>query len=200
MPCKNHLEVMTGLVSCERCGGTFCRDCVIQLKGLTFCAGCKGEQVRDIQSGADSTELPLASPGRRLGAVMVDGLVVVAPMMGLYFATIFLLGLQFDKSGQLPLLQQILVGLIAGIPGLLYQGLMLQMKGQTLGKMALKIKVVTPEGADITPAQAWTRELTRAFINLLHVFSILNYLPIFRKERTCIHDMVAKTRVVMWRS
>jgi uncharacterized RDD family membrane protein YckC len=31
-----------------------------------------------------------------------------------------------------------------------YHGFMLQWKGQTLGKMAMKIKVVTPEGGPIT--------------------------------------------------
>jgi hypothetical protein len=30
----------------------FCRDCVIDLKGSSFCAACKEEAVRDAQSGA----------------------------------------------------------------------------------------------------------------------------------------------------
>jgi hypothetical protein len=52
MPCKNHPEVVDGLVACARCGAMFCRDCVIELKGSPFCATCKEEQVKDVQSGA----------------------------------------------------------------------------------------------------------------------------------------------------
>ena len=43
----------------------------------------------------------------------------------------------------------------------LYEGLMLSSRGQTLGKMAVGIKVVTPEGQEIGAGQAWSRALVR---------------------------------------
>jgi hypothetical protein len=52
MSCKNHPDVSVGLVACSRCGASFCRDCVIELKGTAYCAACKEEQVKDVQSGA----------------------------------------------------------------------------------------------------------------------------------------------------
>ncbi|MHC5056634.1 MAG: hypothetical protein ACYTKD_18215, partial [Planctomycetota bacterium] len=73
MPCTNHPEQVIDLVRCSRCGGEFCRDCVIELKGDLFCANCKREQVRDIQSGADGTTLKFSSIGRRFGAIFLDG-------------------------------------------------------------------------------------------------------------------------------
>jgi uncharacterized RDD family membrane protein YckC len=64
-----------------------------------------------------------------------------------------------------------------------------------VGKIAVGIKVVTPEGRDISAGQAWGRALTRQVF--FSYFSILNYLPaLFTKQKTAIHDLVAKTRVV----
>jgi uncharacterized RDD family membrane protein YckC len=71
---------------------------------------------------------------------------------------------------------------------------MLQRRGQTLGKMALRIKVVTPDGGDISPGQAWGRAVLKL---ALGTCMGIDYLPaLFTRERTCLHDMIVKTRVV----
>jgi uncharacterized membrane protein len=49
--------VTTALVSCQRCGRRFCSDCVVALRGAFFCLDCKGEQLRDIQSGTVDRKL-----------------------------------------------------------------------------------------------------------------------------------------------
>jgi uncharacterized RDD family membrane protein YckC len=60
----------------------------------------------------------------------------------------------------------------------------------------LKVKVVRPDGSDISGGQAWGREVSRAFLGFLY---ILDYLPaLFTKDRRTIHDMLANTRVVNW--
>jgi uncharacterized RDD family membrane protein YckC len=78
---------------------------------------------------------------------------------------------------------------------------MLQLRGQTLGKMARGLKVVRPDGGDISTGQAWVRPLVRDGIGFLSAFapcaSLVNYLwAMFTKEKTCLHDLAAKTRVV----
>ena len=75
MACTNHPEVTQGLSRCSRCRRSFCPSCVIRLRGFVYCAGCKGEQVRDIQSGSAAGELELASLGRRFGALWLDSLI-----------------------------------------------------------------------------------------------------------------------------
>ena len=72
---------------------------------------------------------------------------------------------------------------------------MLQTKnGQTLGKMALKVRVVRPDGSPISPGQAWGRVAMRTILGCLW---IVDYIPaFFTPERTTLHDMVAGTRVV----
>ena len=46
----------------------------------------------------------------------------------------------------------------------LYEGLMLASGGQTVGKKAMKVKVVTAEGSDITTGQAWGRAASRQIL------------------------------------
>jgi uncharacterized RDD family membrane protein YckC len=78
---------------------------------------------------------------------------------------------------------------------LIYEALMLSHRGQTVGKMALKITVVRPDGSPITTGQAWGRSLLRSV--MVSVLTLLNYIPAMAtKEKTCIHDLVANTRVV----
>jgi uncharacterized RDD family membrane protein YckC len=67
--------------------------------------------------------------------------------------------------------------------------------GQTFGKMALGIKVVTPEGNEISAKQAWGRAAMRMAIGF--VCYLVDYIPaFFDREKKCLHDMVASTRVV----
>lgn len=74
---------------------------------------------------------------------------------------------------------------------------MLSWRGQTFGKMAMRVKVVRADGSDISRGQAWGRSAVRTV--MLSVLAILNYLPgLLTKERTCVHDMAAKTRVINW--
>jgi uncharacterized RDD family membrane protein YckC len=75
---------------------------------------------------------------------------------------------------------------------------MLSSRGQTLGKMAVGIKVVTPEGQEIGAGQAWARALVRQVF--FSYFALVNVLPaLFTKQRTAVHDLAAKTRVVRFR-
>jgi uncharacterized RDD family membrane protein YckC len=196
MPCVNHPAVNVGLVRCRRCGQTFCRSCVVALRGQYYCARCKQEQLRDIQSGTEAGVLELSSIGRRFGAMWVDSFVLLAVLMPLFIAV----GVAAATAGraQPGLGFNVLAMVVAAAIMFVYEGLMLSSRGQTLGKMAVGIKVVTPEGRDISGGQAWGRALTRqVFFSYL---SLVNYLPaLFTKQKTAIHDMAAKTRVVRFR-
>jgi uncharacterized RDD family membrane protein YckC len=83
--------------------------------------------------------------------------------------------------------------LLLGLP-VVYEALMLAKRGQTLGKMATGTKVVTPSGGPLTTGQAWARAALKMVLG--SCFAI-DYVPaLFTHERTCLHDMIAKTRVV----
>jgi uncharacterized RDD family membrane protein YckC len=194
MICRNHVDVSEGVQPCARCGMSFCSDCIVNIHGQPYCATCKTEKLLDVQSGTDRGHLPLATVGRRFAAMWIDR--VIFTVTGI---AVILIGTLFQKTGGGD--SDVLIGaMVAGVSVIfigfiIYEALMLSRRGQTLGKMALKIKVVRPDGSPITTGQAWGRSLLRGI--MVHVLSLLNYIPAMAtKEKTCIHDLVAGTRVV----
>src|SRR6185295_14509269 len=155
MPCKNHPAVLEPLYYCSRCGGAFCADCVVELGGYLYCAPCKAEAVGDVRAGVGPIgQLDLASVWRRLGAIIIDGLLLTIP-------TVVIVGALFGglaMTNRMKSFEQGDVGGILVIEGLIflfsfalwivYEGWMLSHGGQTLGKKALSLKVVTPDGND----------------------------------------------------
>lgn len=202
MGCANHPAVNEGIVRCTRCHRQFCQDCVAYLRGFPYCAECKGEQVRDIQSGTTPGALDLASVWQRLGAILLDQLLVSCVTLPIFAALFVGLGVFGAVAKAREEILAILVWLAIiplaiGLP-IVYEGWMLQARGQTLGKMALGIKVVTPEGAQISAGQAWGRTGVRLAIGMF--CALADYIPaLFTPEKTCVHDMLAKTRVVRLR-
>jgi len=191
MLCRNHVDVSEGVRRCTRCGTPFCSDCLVDIGGNPYCAVCKSEELLDVRSGVDRGTLDLAGIGRRFAAVFVDGLLMWIPigimiaMLGLATAT----NMRVNGAWNFWFL-------IPTTINISYQALMLAARGQTLGKMALKVKVVGADGSDLSTGQAWGRELMRAVLGFLY---IVDYLPaFFMKEKTTLHDLVAKTRVVNW--
>lgn len=191
MLCRNHVEVAEGVRRCARCQSPFCRDCLVEIQGRPYCATCKSEQLLDVRSGVDRSTLDLSSPWKRFGAIILDGLLVNLP---LYLLLMFFAFTVKGANGEPhPLFA------FAGIPLMfaqfIYEGLMLSMKdGQTLGKLALKVKVVRPDGSSISSGQAWGRAAMKLVLGCLW---IVDYIPaFFTKEKTTIHDMVAGTRVI----
>jgi uncharacterized RDD family membrane protein YckC len=189
--CTNHWEVIEGLQNCTRCQRPFCGDCLVTIGGAPYCAQCKHEQVRDVESGVSG--LQLASRGRRFAAQFLDGLLFGIPFW------IVILSIYGNLFARPAVMQSTVRWPSYGLAVLffVYDGYMLSRYGRTVGKMAMKLKVVQPDGSPITARQGWGRAAVRAI--LFSWASILNYLPIlFTKEKTCLHDMAAKTRVVNW--
>jgi uncharacterized RDD family membrane protein YckC len=198
MPCLNHPGVSERLVRCTRCGRQFCHDCVVQLRGFYYCGSCKGEHVRDVQSGTGPGVLDLASVGRRWLGVIVDQLLLGA----VTFAVVMGAAVALGALGQAGETAQTVGGFVFlavyllsvfGLP-IAYDGWMIQTRGQTLGKMAVGVKVVNPDGTDVSPGQAWGRAATKLVLGSCAGISYITAL--FTKDKTTIHDMVAKTRVV----
>lgn len=200
MPCAIHPEILADLTTCSRCSKQFCPNCIITLRGAPVCADCKGAMVQDVKSGTVEGELDLAGRGARLGAAIIDGFVIGIPMMVIFFAAGLGLaesGAMGDGGANLPvwfLLIQYGLPLILTVG---YEGWMLStFKGKTLGKMALGIRVVAPDGGPLTTGQAWGRGLARGLMNLTQILGLIDPLFIFSKARTTLHDRFAKTRVV----
>lgn len=198
MPCALHPAVVDGLNACSRCMKQFCGDCLIELRGNRFCAACKSEAVKDMQSGVSGTELRLATRLQRFAAMMLDGLLQAVVWLPLFF----FMGMaqvqanpamggrgQAGAAGLQIVFQLIQFAVMIG-----YEGLFLQFKGATPGKMALGLRVVGPDGEPLTPGQAWLRPFIRSLIGAC--LGIDYWVSLFRKDKCCIHDLAARTRVI----
>ncbi|HYL06442.1 MAG TPA: RDD family protein [Thermoanaerobaculia bacterium] len=204
MPCKNHPSVEEPIVYCVRCGGAFCPNCIVEISGSPYCAVCKSEVLGDLRSGLPARGLDAASIGRRFGALFLDGLILNLPLTAIILGVFFALGafnLNDPANPVNPLLFLTMEGvLIVATLGawILYEGLMLARDGQTLGKKALRIRVVSAAGGPLSTGQAFGRAAMRKVFELVPCMGLIDYLMAFGEQRTCIHDMVARTRVVNW--
>jgi uncharacterized RDD family membrane protein YckC len=191
--CRNHPEVTSGLVGCAVCRGPFCRNCLVTLGGAPYCATCKDTQVRDLKAGVASG-LDLASIGRRFLAQFIDNAILQVASFPLGAAIGFFLGVAGPGSPDTLVAAQGISFVASMALWFSYDALMVAWRGQTVGKMALKIKVVTPSGGDVTMGQAWVRAVSRI------ILIVDPLVALFTKEKTCLHDIFAKTRVVDWRT
>jgi uncharacterized RDD family membrane protein YckC len=210
VPCPNHPQVTEGLGACSQCGRNFCGDCLVQLGGVPTCAGCKLERLSDIRTGV--ADVNFAGAWTRFAAQFIDGLLFIVPSTVLYFSGFLYsfaprfgppprsedlarFGIRPQNGTWLPLLFTVLLMFATVV----YEALMLTARGQTLGKMALGIKVVTPQGGDIRGGHAWARAFSRSVMNALYFVGLIDSLFIFSGRRRTLHDRIAQTVVVTWK-
>ncbi|HEY3586513.1 MAG TPA: RDD family protein [Myxococcaceae bacterium] len=190
--CPNHPELLAGLQPCARCGVGYCGDCLVPVRGRLHCANCKDEQLRDVMAGRGAA-LAIATPGRRLMAQILDVLIFLVPGIVFGFMAAFAAkgGVRpdvFNPFGWLAMIS--LFAIVA------YEALFLSHNGQTLGKMAMKLRVVRPDGSKISAGQAWGRALSRSLLGFTRFLGIVDSLMVFSSEGRTIHDRLAKTRVI----
>ncbi len=151
---------------------------------------------------AQNQAMELAGHGERLAGAIIDGLINVAFSMLVAFGLIAtgVLGsfVEYTKLG-------IVTTVILTLTGFaFYMGInwkFLSTSGQTIGKKVAKTRIVTMDGR--VPSMVDLVAKRYAFFTLLGVvpvaggiLSIINILFIFGRERRCLHDLVAGTRVV----
>ena len=193
MTCANHPDVEQNVHPCSRCNEPFCPDCLVTMQGRPFCAACKTEHLLDVQAGVDRQRMTYAGFWMRFGAQVLDTLIWGVPAYAIFVAVMMYVS-------QNPARVAPWIILVAYVPlyvcPILYEALMLSLKnGQTIGKLALRIRVVRPDGSPITPAHAWGRAAIRLVLSCLVIVDFLSMF--FTDEKTTLHDMVAGTRVVV---
>jgi uncharacterized RDD family membrane protein YckC len=156
----------------------------------------------EILPAADpSHPYPLASPWRRLGAAIVDGLIVGAismPLMWLsgYFTRATQMALE-GRSWTPEALLWAVVG-IAIMVGINWNHLA---KGQTIGKGLLQLRIVRKDGSPADRNHIILKRLLpvqiAAQVPVIGGLAVLvDCLCIFRGQRNTLHDDIADTKVV----
>jgi len=135
----------------------------------------------------------LASRGARLAAVLIDGLLVLASMVpGVVLAG----GMEGSPEA---MMQTGALGIVVGpiLLGLYYM-FILARDGQTLGKKAMKLRIVNyqdggnPGFGRVVALRIWANSL----LSVIPFYSLVDLLFIFGSQQRCLHDLIAKTKVV----
>ncbi len=139
--------------------------------------------------GARPANDELAGPRRRVLAVLVDVLVLGVIDVAVLYFTMRISGVTLSEIGLLPPIP------LAGFYLLLdigYLIVFIGIVGQTLGKMATGIKVVSADGARLDLARSTLRALgcvvTAATLGI-------GFLPALAGGERALHDRLARTRV-----
>ncbi|HEY0132593.1 MAG TPA: RDD family protein [Nannocystis sp.] len=148
----------------------------------------------------------LAERGTRLGAVLIDALLVLASALpaGAVLAFMAFAGRDSLSRGES---LTMLYGL-GGLMGLMvlafvgYQWYLVATTGQSLAKRWMGIKIVRLDGSPVgfvhgVILRSWVMSALSNIPALGTVVGLVNALMIFGEERRCLHDHIAGTRVIV---
>jgi uncharacterized RDD family membrane protein YckC len=138
-------------------------------------------------SSADS----VASLGRRAVAALIDHAILFGIDVFVFFSTLRMTALTTEEWRSLPLLPFLAFLLFMKLA---YFSAFTAMGGQTIGKMAARIRVVADDQLMMDPARAIKRTLT----SVVSLASLgLGLIPaLIAPDRRALHDRVAHTHVV----
>ncbi|HAG94693.1 MAG: hypothetical protein CMK83_22450 [Pseudomonadales bacterium] len=147
----------------------------------------------------NEVELQLASRWARLGASILDAIIMMIPLMLVLYLTGF-----FDQvlEGEEPsMMMNLVMGLVGVVVFAAINFKFLLESGQTVGKKALGIKIVDLEG-ELPSVQQHLLVRYAVYFGLGYIpmvgglLSLVNVLFVFRGDKRCLHDLAAKTMVV----
>lgn len=158
----------------------------------------------NVVSPAMMPQLQLASRGVRLGAKLVDSVIIMVVMIVPMIPGIFAIAAA-EESGNLEnhfpviALYWFLAAFVAVMGLLVWNAVWLGKYGQTIAKRMFGIKVVCfPGGQPAGYAKAfWLRAVVNYIINsVVPLYGLVDICFIFREDKRCIHDLIAETTVV----
>jgi uncharacterized RDD family membrane protein YckC len=183
---------------CAECGKIFPIEETIRFGNARVCAACKPVFLQKLQEGAsiNTGTLNYARFGTRLAAYFLDGVILFAFNM-LVSLTIRLSVAQ--SAGAAPggiLALQLFLMAFELLVGICYEALMVGKFGATLGKMALKIKVVMADGGRVSYPLAFGRYFAKMLSSFTCLIGFI--IAAFDHPQTrALHDRICNTRVVV---
>ncbi|MEU9113479.1 RDD family protein [Streptomyces sp. NPDC048483] len=144
---------------------------------------------------------PLANRGFRLLARIIDALLIGVPVS--LIMNVIVGWVDYTSTSSVETGKQATVSGVTMLAYLLYEGLMLTSRGQTVGKMAMKIRVGMLANGAVPAGQAgWIRAAVYTLPLVIpccgFVFWLVNVLWCTwdKPYQQCLHDKAAKTVVV----
>jgi uncharacterized RDD family membrane protein YckC len=139
----------------------------------------------------DTPRLTTSAPLPRLAAAAIDHVILIAIDLAVVYFTLRMTGLTMSDWPALPVAPLVTFLLLLKVA---YFMAFTAVGGQTIGKMATHIRVVTESLGPLDPATAARRTAVATASTI--VFG-LGFIPaLFAADRRALHDRVAHTRVV----
>jgi uncharacterized RDD family membrane protein YckC len=168
-----------------------CRHCGAHVTVPSSAEGTEEQPVYRSDKPPQTTEAApgidiesLAGRGQRLLAYVLDAAFILVAESPLFLAHKFP-----------PLF---LIAIWALLIVMVIQFVFLSMYGQTIGKMLVKIKIVLiktrKNGGLVT--NVLLRTIVSGLLGIIPLYGLFDILMIFRDDRRCIHDLIARTIVV----
>ena len=171
VPLETHQDV-----ACSTCGTTNPWDAL-------YCSSCGvllGQPATSVDVAGETVAVEYMGFWIRLAAAIIDG-IIISIIFGILFAFIFS--------------ETILRDIVNVICGWAYHTLFIGLRGQTPGKMVLRIKVVNEQGVVPGLGYAALREIPGKIIS--GIVFLLGYIWVaFDSRKQAWHDKMAKTYVV----
>lgn len=161
---------------------------------LDFLAGLhagEGEHAAAAEPSPAVTPAEDSPAIRRLGALLLDLLLFGGIDLAVVYLTLRIVGLRADEIGVLPVWPMLV---FLGFMQLAYAAVFTALGGQTIGKMAMHIRVVAVDDRPLS----WGAAVRRTLASLVSVVTAgLGYLPgLIGRDRRALHDRLAGSRVV----
>jgi uncharacterized RDD family membrane protein YckC len=188
-----------GEAVCAECGQLFPLDDTIKVGNARVCANCKPVFVQKMREGVNLQQpgaLNYAGFWIRFGAYFLDGIILyvvnafIKVACGFGVASFLIRVPPGESFGPL------LIGLffLQMVIAMSYETFMVGKYGATLGKMACKLRVVTPEGSRVSYARALGRYFSKIVSSIICFIGFI--MAGFDPEKRALHDRMCSTRVV----
>ena len=182
--CAAHPELRAKFI-CSRCGSFACSSCAASGPGS------EGQCFRCAPQAGQ-----LASRGSRLGASLIDNVVLILPVAGAFLVAMVAVGGGKKMSGEEDVLVFALLGGL--VLGCVIELVAQVQWGQSVGKRLLGIKVVRVNGQ---PIELWRLILLRNIVlsiaaQACGVIGLVDALMIFGDPQRCLHDYLADSIVI----
>ena len=189
-----------GQAQCSQCGRVLPADEVVRLENLDVCAECKPAFIQRLREGATVGNAVYAGFGIRLGAAILDGLILL-PVGLLYGVAVgFFVGThrgavdpQNPLNGTFQAFNAVM-NLLIYVFYLFYSAFFVSRYGGTPGKRICKLRIVRGDGSRVTFGRALGRYLAKFLSKIIFFIGYLFIL--FDDQKRALHDMICDTRVI----
>jgi uncharacterized RDD family membrane protein YckC len=199
------------VLACTQCGRALAQSELVHIAGNWVCADCKPAFLSRVMASGAAGASPLAwrygGFWIRFGARFIDGLIFMVPVA--FFAALLIPNL-LRTRGQVPsppsqafaALGILTVFLALFIAGGCYEILMLKYRSATLGKMACGLKVIRPDGRNLSWGVCFGRffmwnVVTSGIPYLNSIIMLVSSIMLgVDGEKRALHDRVCDTRVI----